>query len=169
MYLPNYEQIFKANGELLTKTIFDDVGNSSEGMISIRRGKLFGFVNSDGKIIVEPKFLAVDSFSEGLAAVAEKTSSGTKLGFIDKTGKIVIPARFPLSKFDIISGHLPFGSRFTGGLSMIQVGEKFGYLKHSADWLIKPRFDQAHPFSDGRAAVCEYTKSNEKTRGLADD
>ncbi|MBX9689934.1 MAG: WG repeat-containing protein [Candidatus Obscuribacterales bacterium] len=154
--LPLYKQIYKANGELLTQTIFDDVGKSSEGMIPIRHGKLVGFLNSQGKTIVEPKFLAVDSFSEGLAAIAEQTPSGTKLGFIDKAGNNAIPARFPLSYIDfkmwLLGGH----SRFHDGLSLIQVDSKYGYLKRSGDWLVEPRFDQAKPFSDGLAAVCQY-------------
>lgn len=53
------------------------------------KGK-WGFVNSDGKIAIEPKFDEAMSFSNGLAAVR----SGDKWGFINESGELVIDYKY---------------------------------------------------------------------------
>lgn len=50
----------------------------------------WGFVNSDGKITIEPKFDEAKSFSNGLAAV----KSGDKWGFINQSGELVIDYKY---------------------------------------------------------------------------
>jgi hypothetical protein len=53
-------------------------------------GDKFGFVDSTGKMRIEPAFEEALPFSEGLAAV----QNGGLWGFIDTSGKMIIPARF---------------------------------------------------------------------------
>lgn len=58
-------------------------------------GDLYGFADITGKIIVEPKYIGVKSFQDGLAAVnvsAEKY--GNEWDFIDKTGTVVIDGKY---------------------------------------------------------------------------
>lgn len=50
----------------------------------------WGFVNNDGKTVIEPKFDEAMSFSNGLAAVR----SGDKWGFIDDSGELVIDYKY---------------------------------------------------------------------------
>lgn len=47
---------------------------------------LWGFMNTSGKVVIEPQFESVGDFSEGLAAV----EMGMGIDFIDKNGKRVI-------------------------------------------------------------------------------
>jgi hypothetical protein len=54
-----------------------------------RMGK-WGFVTLDGKVAVDFKFDGFQPFSEGLAAV----QVGERWGFIDRRGRLVIPAEF---------------------------------------------------------------------------
>ena len=49
---------------------------------------LCGFVDKNGKVVIDPAYDAVDDFVDGMAAVQ---NSDRKRGFIDKTGKIVVP------------------------------------------------------------------------------
>ena len=53
------------------------------------KGK-WGFVNSDGKTAIEPKYDEAMSFSNGLAAVR----SGDKWGFINESGELVIDYKY---------------------------------------------------------------------------
>ncbi|MGZ5189646.1 MAG: WG repeat-containing protein [Flavisolibacter sp.] len=48
--------------------------------------KKWGYLDENGKEIISFKFDGADMFSDGLAAVF----IGNKIGFIDKTGKLVI-------------------------------------------------------------------------------
>ena len=49
---------------------------------------LCGFVDKNGKVVINPVYDAVNDFTDGLAAVQ---NSDGKWGFIDKTGKVVVP------------------------------------------------------------------------------
>jgi hypothetical protein len=56
----------------------------------------FGFVNSDGEVVVVPQFAEAQDFSEGLAGVrTAKTTGwygkGDTWGYIDTTGEMVVP------------------------------------------------------------------------------
>lgn len=53
--------------------------------------RLYGFRDKAGNMIISPNYSKVQDFSDGLAAV--QTTSG-KWGYIDKTGKMVIDAKF---------------------------------------------------------------------------
>lgn len=75
---------------------YDDIDNLEYGQ--------FGFKNAEGEIVIEPQYWCCGDFRHGLAAVAMKgprylASNGRKYnqelwGFIDKTGKAVIPFKF---------------------------------------------------------------------------
>lgn len=51
---------------------------------------LWGFVDKDGKIVIEPQYQEAKSFSNGLAAV----KINGKWGYIDESGELVIEASF---------------------------------------------------------------------------
>ena len=48
--------------------------------------KKYGFIDKNGKVVIEPQFDNVSAFSEGLA----KVEKDGKWGFIHKSGKVVI-------------------------------------------------------------------------------
>lgn len=59
--------------------------------------KKWGFVDHAGNWAIKPIFNSAECFSEGLACVSIKESTGEnrkRYGFIDKTGKFVIPLKF---------------------------------------------------------------------------
>ncbi|MBO4434172.1 MAG: WG repeat-containing protein [Bacteroidales bacterium] len=56
--------------------------------------RLYGYIDSNGKMIIKPQFLEARDFSEGLAAVKVNTDDGPKWGFIDVSGKFVIEPMF---------------------------------------------------------------------------
>lgn len=65
----------------------------SEGMFCYRdeASGLWGYIDTEGNVVIEPQFFEVYPFSKGLAAV--KGSDG-KWDFIDKTGKEVISGNY---------------------------------------------------------------------------
>jgi hypothetical protein len=70
---------------------------------------------------------------------------GGKFGYIDKTGKVVIPPQFFVAQ------------DFADGLAAVRVEEtrdsKYGYIDQTGHMVIEPRFNQAEAFSEGLAAV----------------
>lgn len=75
----------------LPKAIYRNVGFFHEGLASIQKDSLFGFINLKNEIVIEPIFKGVRYFSEGLAGV---TLDGKTWGFINKEGKFVIEPQY---------------------------------------------------------------------------
>ena len=77
-------------GEMVITYNYYSANEFSEGLALIQEEKLFDykFIDKSGKIVIDAsKYDQVDSFKEGLAAV----KINNKVGYIDKTGKLVIP------------------------------------------------------------------------------
>lgn len=102
------------------------------------------------------QFEFAENFSEGLA----KVELGGKIGFIDKTGRLVIPPTFNLE------GQYVFGldthSGFSEGLAAVSMGEypnrMYGFVDHSGNMVIQPQFACAWHFSEGLAPVLQDGK-----------
>jgi len=77
-----------------------------------------------------------------------------KLGFIDKSGREVIPPRF--SDYRNVQ-YFPDLPQFSEGLAPVSEKGRFGYIDCSGNFAIAPRFASARPFSEGIAAVREGT------------
>src|SRR5947209_5736016 len=69
-----------------------------------------------------------------------RTSPGT-WGYIDKTGKVVVPAQFAE------------GLDFADGLAAVKIGENWGYIDQTGKAVISPQFAAGRNFAGGMAAV----------------
>ncbi|HEY9808457.1 MAG TPA: WG repeat-containing protein [Halomicronema sp.] len=84
-----------------------------------------------------PAGFSGSNFSDGLAPIFD----GQKYGYMDKTGKIVIPPKFA-SSMD-----------FSEGLASARTGYKSGYIDKSGSFVIPESYSYAERFSEGFAAV----------------
>ncbi len=74
-----------------------------------QRAYLWGFHDGKGNVVIKPKYLAVRDFHDGLAAVCHfPTDKGSgaepRWGYVDKSGKEVIPAKYTVMPSDFDSG-----------------------------------------------------------------
>lgn len=85
-----------------------------------------------------------------------------KWGFIDKTGKLVIPFKFDDVGSDNYGGFedpnlycsLPKPFRnFSQGLCAVRIGDKWGYIDKTGTVVIPAQYDSAGVFSEGLACV----------------
>ena len=90
-------------------------------LIAQREQNLFGYINGQGQVIVDPVFAGAAAFSQGKASVLDQHGNA---GFIDCSGLLVIPHRFQ------VLGRFVQGLCSTGG----------GYIDHQGAWFIPPRF-----------------------------
>ncbi|MEQ8787153.1 MAG: WG repeat-containing protein [Pirellulaceae bacterium] len=128
----------KLNGELLEKSHVSLFGNYSEGLIRFRRDGRIGFLNRNGKLVIEPQFVHASVYLEGLAAVAK---AGGEMGYIDRTGKVVIPAQFDIAY------------TFRQGRAVVCKGTKWWYIDRNGNRLFGRTFAVARGFYEGRAVV----------------
>jgi len=122
----------------------------SEGLVRIGSSYI-GFMDKEGKEVVAQKFNNASGwddgvgFSEGLAMITDGWKSDGNKGYIDKTGKKIIPGRYDIAK-DFSEGMAAVGKR---GLSE----NAYGYIDKSGKMVIAQQFAKANSFSEGLAAV----------------
>jgi WG containing repeat len=119
----------------VTKKVKDTT--KEEKLYMIIFNKSYGFIDKNGKVVIEPKYDIADHFLEGRAPV--KTQE--KWGFIDKSGEIVIEPKFDRAY------------SFNGGLASVKIEGKYGFIDKTGKVVIEPMYDLAIQFSEGLAAV----------------
>ena len=101
--------------------------------------RLYGFINTQGKMIIPKEFLDAMDYSEGLAWIMNREVRG----YVDTLGRMVIP-------WDTTG----FGSPFSEGLaSMSNLDDKFGFIDKKGQVVIPFQFDEVTRFVDGLARV----------------
>ncbi|HDS73920.1 MAG TPA: WG repeat-containing protein, partial [Firmicutes bacterium] len=111
-----------------------------DGLMSVSIGELYGLVDTSGRIVLPPtqirQVFPEISFRNGLA----RAETDTGIGFINRRGDFVIPARFSNT----------YG--FNEGVAPVRDMEKrWGYIDTTGAWVIEPQFDDVTPFTDGLA------------------
>lgn len=112
----------------------------SQGDVSlqpVRLGKKFGFINSQGTLVLPAQFDWAWPFTEGRSGV--RVAKDWFL--LNEQGKRVNEERY-----DWVG---PFGE----GLAPARLGRKWGFIGLDGTWKIEPYFSDARPFRERVAAV----------------
>lgn len=173
---------YDADGSKLFECQLNRCGLLSEGMVVYQEkvktadGTLqtrYGYLNDKGEKVTEPVFHYASYFSDGMARV----NMGKASGYIDKTGKLVIPYRFS-STTDFSEGRAvvqlqtggkyayidktgktvtpakyAHAGKFSDGAALVYVNGKYGYIDRNGTMFLEPQFSAAWDFSEGLAAV----------------
>ncbi len=107
----------------------------------------YGYADANGTIVIKPQFDKALNFSEGLAAVMTKENYQERWGFIDLTGKMVIPATLKL----------PPG-RFSEGLAAVRIGDsennyEMTYIDKTGKRMMETKPWDLNEFHNGYALV----------------
>ncbi|MBI4556968.1 MAG: WG repeat-containing protein [Candidatus Hydrogenedentes bacterium] len=120
------------------------------------------YVTRKGEIAFEGRFNWANEFSEDLAAVSvggtwvESPSNGSATleknlwGYIDRTGKFVIPAQFSRA-LDFKDGLAAVCTQDPE--AKVGGGGKWGFIDKTGNFVIPPQFDEAGSFSEALAPV----------------
>lgn len=123
-----------------------------------------GYKNDMGEIVVPiKKYEACGEFSDGLAYVGmiakplvENEHGGYKhlQGFIDQTGRLVIPIEHEAVD-DVLGADY---RSFSEGLVAVYRNGKYGYMNKMRELVIPYRYQYADEFKDGLAVVGQFDK-----------
>ena len=102
-------------------------------------------VDENGAIISENRYLTIRNGGEGLFVVAGESSF--RFGFIDGSGKEVIPPQYAAV------GGFSEGLSAAAVISPERKKQIWGYIDRQGGYIIEPRFTEAGKFSEGLAAV----------------
>ncbi len=123
----------------------------------------WGFINERGDVVVEPQFLSVGEFSEGLArATVPGLTDEDRLfernagGFVDESGTFAIgPGSPPGYTFPEYRNDYSYGN-FHEGIATFWVGDATGaggYIDRAGNVAIPPKYVSVNDFSEGLACV----------------
>jgi hypothetical protein len=129
-------------GTVVIPPQFEDADKFSEGLAAVDNS---AFINKQGKVVIEsrPGFTWFHAFSEGRAVFyGPGRRNLAKQGFMDKTGKVIVPAKFA----SVYS--------FSEGLAVVNtVNHGTGFMDRNGKMVIPPQFDLAESFSEGLAKI----------------
>lgn len=98
--------------------------------VPIVQGKKWGFISTQGKVVIEPQFDDARAFEGPLAAA----KNGKKWGFINPSGAWVVSPEFD------------FVGDFSEGAAAVVSGDRIGFVNSSGQFIIRPSLPWA--FSD---------------------
>jgi hypothetical protein len=128
----------------------------SEGLVPVEIKGKTGFMDRTGKILIEPQFEDAEDFSEGLAPVKLRSDETTwcpsapsgsrkgftmKWGYIDKTGKIVIPPQYESA------------APFSEGLGAINQCDEGFFIDKTGKKTVLGKFSWVSPFGAGISRI----------------
>lgn len=138
--LDGLRNLLLPSGELLLSEWMTDVQSSADsGLHRVRKDGLYGFVNTSGDWIVEPRFKMAGNFREGLAWVQEDDLTG----FIEPSGGYAIEPVFT----DTTS--------FSEGLAGVRMPreDRWAFCDRKGELVCSPLFEQVGRFHDGYCGV----------------
>lgn len=89
-------QLIDLTGKVIQTYPYAFVGNFGEGLLSFKEsndGKI-GFIDEQGKTVIEPKFSNAESFKEGRAIVSLSENNRDNYGVIDRKGHFLIKPNY---------------------------------------------------------------------------
>lgn len=106
---------------------------NGRAVVKDRHSNLWGYIDKQNNWIIRPRYCMAGRFSEGLAAVYinGRTSNGKcvdgKWGFIDTSGKMVIPAKYErVWAFSNVNGNI---------IAKFEHGGYSGYINKKGEWV----------------------------------
>jgi len=144
---------------------------------------LYGYIDIEGQVVIEPRFQYAEAFNEGVAVVAESNSKGTFYGYIDRKGDVLLPFKYDYARafheglaivsqdgdmlvvnkagdasFKVPSGYV--AGDYSNGLAPVyplkesEVKENLsGYMDRNGQISIEMKIIKGMPFQDGLAQV----------------
>jgi hypothetical protein len=139
----------------------------------------WGYIDASGAVKIEPQYANAASFSEGLALVsvfgtseADEAFDRTYDGFIDKSGKFIIPAEFPsfYTKREDWD-HYSYSS-FSDGVAIVSDGTNsdgpHGLIDRNGKLIVPMKFSSLSDFGDGLCIAEIRGDSGRVKRGYLD-
>lgn len=142
--------------------IYDDISFSKEGLISAKKDGKYGVIDINGNEILPFVYDYLSRFKEGLAIVVKIDGKNTKQGFINKTGKVVVPMEYE-PRFT--PGVNSDSFLFDNGIAKVSKDGKYGFINKAGKVVTPIIYDEAYRIDANFIKVLEY---KDRKAGLID-
>lgn len=112
------------SGTLIGSTTYERMLPMAFERAAVFTDNLWGYVGTDGRQVIAPRFLSAASFREGRAAVRH----GNLHGYIDVSGEFVIQPLFERA------------GDFASGTAIVIASSSFGIIDSAGSFLLKPEY-----------------------------
>ena len=119
---------------------YDHVDRFSDGLAAVKKDKKYGYIDTQGRVVIPLEYDTTYGFSEGLAPVKKDG----KWGYIDTQGRVVIQLEYDKA-----------GS-FSEGLAEVQKDGKWGYIDTQGQVVIPLEYDAIGPFYEHLEAIGSF-------------
>lgn len=170
--------LINQNGDEIIPLRYDAISKFVDGIAKVRLNDKYGYINTEGREIASPVFYAANDFYDGSATVYYKRrdGSGTRGGFIDKSGRVIALEGVFQSLEEMFEGRMikkiknevdsmywdnlknktfkiSWFEKFSEGLGRVSNGSKYGFIDMKCNLVIPFIYDSAEDFSQGLAVV----------------
>lgn len=89
-------QLIDLTGKVLKSFPFAFVGNYGQGLLAFKKTEdgEFGYIDEEGRSVIEPRFTDAEAFIEGRAIIALSDGNEARYGLIDREGNFVIKPNY---------------------------------------------------------------------------
>jgi len=151
--------LIDASGNWVREPEFSDIWGfdpDNPELMWAMAGRQWGLIRPDGTWTLEPVYQRKGELSDGLAQIWQDN----KVGFVDRTGRMVIPPKFG-----------PNGTRdFADGMpAPAQLGNRVGLIDRSGSWVVEPKYDNIYAYSSEGGSNLELFRGFMGNRGRITD
>jgi hypothetical protein len=142
------------SGTEVVPILYDDIGEMHDGLIKVKKGENYGYVDNRGNVIIPFKFLQAGDFKNGQAIVVE-TDDLSNQKRIDKNGNVL-----GILEFDEVYD-------YSEGMAKVRIGaseyssngiRSYGFVDENGMLVIPVIYDNAYSFQEGVAGVYKDDK-----------
>lgn len=132
--------------EVVVESAYDAIFFKGDGCVLKKAARKWGAANAAGEVVIEPTLPWLGPVSEDRAATRDAAGA---VGFVDGTGKLVVPHRFEsrTTQEDF--------SRFADGRCGVQIDGRIGFIDRDGEVVVPARFLNGFLFGEGRGAVVD--------------
>ena len=118
---------------------FQTLGVFREGRAPVSIGGRFGYIDTAGKVVIEPQFAEAGPFHEGYAMVRDDAG---------RTGYVRLDGAWATEPLWLQEAY-----PFSAGRARVRLNGQYGFLDTTGRFVTPPRYLRADDFSEGLAAT----------------
>lgn len=127
-------------GSYVINPQFDDAYSFADnGFAVVEVGGKYGFIDKTGAYVVNPMY--ADMGSSVYSGCIYFANDDKKVGYLDTSGKEIIPAQFDYIYSSKYSSFNLAGNFYDDGFAVVRMGNSFGVIDKEGNYVINPQFD----------------------------
>ena len=128
---------------------YDQITNKAEGMLGVKKGEKYGYLDSNMNVAIEFNFDQIQAFHFGVALVKVKDN----WFLIDKLG-------------NILSDDYKMTQDLGGGFTMIKKNDKFGVINNKGKVVVEPEYEKCVTITKKKDSIYGFILRKDKKDGM---